>query len=83
MRVLELVIPIHKLATIVTPVNINLKTVQQRTLVQIVAKANLLLTNPQLAVQCVEKDSSKMKMQRLTTIVRVVFKFQFLLLSVF
>jgi hypothetical protein len=59
MHVLELVIPIHKLATIVTPVNINLKTVQQRTLVQIVAKANLLLINPQLPVQYAEQDSSK------------------------
>ena len=44
-------------------------------LVWIVVEANLLLVNPQLPVQYAEQDSSKMKMQRLTTIVRVIFKF--------
>ena len=54
MHVLEVVVPIHKLATIVTPVNINLQTVQQRMLVRIVTKANSLLVNPQPPVQYVE-----------------------------
>ena len=40
MHVLELVITIHKLVTIVTPVNINLQTLQQRMLVPIAEPAN-------------------------------------------
>ena len=54
MHVLEVVVPIHKLATIVTPVNINLQTVQQRMLVRIVVVANLLTVDPQPPVQYVE-----------------------------
>ena len=59
MRVLELVIPIHKLATIVTPVNINLQTLQQRMLVPIAEPANTKVVVVVVPVRIAAPDNSK------------------------
>jgi hypothetical protein len=59
MHVLEVVVPIHKRATIVTPVNINLQTVQQRMLVPIAEPANTKVVVVVVPVRIAAPDNSK------------------------